>query len=109
MENNHGTKIFEKGIRQGRARDEGTQVWDFEERPVRQDGQEPQAGDRDRPFGSESCGGEGPEEDRKAMTNRQEAEGEEVAPRISFSSWPGLTRPSMSFFLLCRKDVDARA
>jgi hypothetical protein len=25
-----------------------------------------------------------------------------------FSSWPGLTRPSTSFLLYCKEDVDAR-
>src|ERR1700732_3459715 len=68
-ENDHGTKIFEERIGQGRARDEETQDRDAKERPVRQEGQEPQAGDCDRSFRSAICRGEGPEEDRKARKN----------------------------------------
>src|ERR1700692_916685 len=61
-ENNHGTKIFEEGIRQGRTRDEGTQRRHLEERPLGAEGHKPQAGNRDRPFGSTGCGSESPEE-----------------------------------------------
>jgi hypothetical protein len=34
-ENNHGTQIFEGGIRQGRTRNEEAQSWDSEERQIR--------------------------------------------------------------------------
>jgi hypothetical protein len=62
QENNHGTKIFEEGIRQGRARDEEAQGRDLEERTVWQEGQEPQTGDRD--WAVRGAGGrqEGPQE-----------------------------------------------
>ena len=69
-ENNHGTKIFEEGIRQGRARDEEAQGRDIEERPVRQDGQEPQTGDRDRPFGSAGAGQKVPKKTAKRGRRR---------------------------------------
>jgi hypothetical protein len=77
-ENNHGTKIFEEGIRQGRARDEGTQRRDLEERPLGAEGHKPQAGDRDRPFGGEGGGCESPEEDLEARKDNQETDGEAV-------------------------------
>jgi len=70
-ENNHGTKIFEEGIRQGRTRDEGTQRRDVEERPLGTKGHKPQAGDRDRPFGGEGGGCESPEEDLEEAGYRE--------------------------------------
>jgi hypothetical protein len=77
-ENNHGTKIFEEGIRQGRTRDEGTQRRDVEERPLGAEGHKPQAGNRDRPFGGEGGGSESPEEDLEARTDNQETGSEAV-------------------------------
>ena len=48
---------------------------DPEERPFRQEGHQPQAGDRDRPFRGEGRGKEGPEEvrtkKRKTAKKRQ--------------------------------------
>jgi hypothetical protein len=78
-ENNHGTEIFEKGIRQGRARDEEAQGRDFEERPIGAQGQEPQTGDRHRSVRGEGGGKEGPEEGFEEEKGDQEAEGEEIA------------------------------
>jgi hypothetical protein len=75
-ENNHGTKIFEEGIRQGRTRDEGTQCRDLEERPLGAEGHKPQAGNRDRPFGGEGGRSESPEEDL------EEAGGQEIGTQI---------------------------
>src|SRR6266576_4981121 len=77
-ENNHGTQIFEKGVRQGRARDEEAQGRDSEERPIGAQGQEPQAGDRHRSVRGEGGGKEGPEEGFEEKDG-QEAEGEEIA------------------------------
>src|SRR6266566_7580989 len=77
-ENNHGTKIFEESVSQGQARDERAQGRDSEERPVRSQGQEPQAGDRDRSFRGEGGRQEGPEEAFEEKEELQEAEGEEV-------------------------------
>src|SRR6266852_909783 len=77
----HGTKIFEKGIRQSRARDEEAQGRHSEERPLRQESHEPQAGDRDRSLRGEGRGQESPEEGREKKEGGQEAEGEEVTLR----------------------------
>jgi hypothetical protein len=62
-ENHHGTEVFEKSVRQGWTRDEKAQERDFKERTIRQEGQEPEASDRDRAFRGESRRKEGPEED----------------------------------------------
>jgi hypothetical protein len=97
-EKNHGTKIFEKGIRQGRTRDEGTQRRDLEERPLRAEGYKPQAGDRDRPFRSEGHRGEGPEKNRGQETQGQpKTEVEEV--RNAFPVMP--SSPGIATFPLC--------
>src|SRR5436190_10447236 len=101
-ENNHGTKIFEESISQGQARDERAQGRDSEERSIRSQGQEPQAGDRDRSFRGEGGRQEGPEEGLEKKEELQEAEVEKIAHSKLISSWPGLTRPSTSFFLMRR-------
>ena len=77
-ENDHGTKIFEEGLRRRRTRDEEAQGRHIEERPLRQEGQEPQAGDRDRPVRGARRGQEGAEEGREEAEDGEEAEGEEV-------------------------------
>jgi hypothetical protein len=77
-ENNHGTKIFEEGIGQGRTRDEEAQGRDSEERPIGSQGQEPQAGDRDRSFRGEGGRQESPEEAFEKKEELQEAQGEKV-------------------------------
>ena len=59
---NHGTEIFQEGIGRRRARDEEAQGRDIEERPIRQEGQEPQTGDRDRSFRGPGRRRESPEE-----------------------------------------------
>ena len=84
-----GKKILEEGIRQRQARDEETQGRQAEERPLRPQGQEPQAGDRDRPVGSAGQGQEGAEEgieeeelfeeERKEAQGLEEAQVEAVA------------------------------
>src|SRR4051812_33491845 len=73
-ENNHGTEVFEEGIRQSRARNEKAQGRHFEERPFRPEGQEPQASNRDRSFGSESRRKESPEEGYEEKEDRQKAQ-----------------------------------
>jgi hypothetical protein len=78
-ENNHGTKIFQESIGQGRARDEKAQGRNVEERPVRSQGQEPQAGDRHRSFRGEGGRKEGPEEGLEEEKDRQKAKGEAIA------------------------------
>ncbi len=41
-------EVLERRCKKGQARDEEAQVRHAEERPVRQEGQEPETGDRDR-------------------------------------------------------------
>jgi hypothetical protein len=77
-ENNHGTKIFEESIRQGRTRDEEAQGRDSEERPLGAEGQEPQAGNRDRSFRGEGGRQEGPEENLEEKEDRQKAQIEKI-------------------------------
>src|SRR5436305_13890457 len=48
----HGSKIFSRGGEESETRDAQAQAWHAQERPQRQEGEEPQAGDRDRPVGS---------------------------------------------------------
>ena len=76
-ENSHGTEVFEDGIRQGRSRNEEAQGWYLEERAIGQEGQEPQAGDRDRSFRGEGRGSEGAEEgfEEKGQEAQSEALG----------------------------------
>src|SRR5665213_1003752 len=71
-ENCHGTKIFEKSRRQGRSRDEEAQGRHAEERSLRAQGQEPQAGHCDRSFRGKGCRSQGPEEKESG----EEAQGE---------------------------------
>src|SRR5229473_2065788 len=80
-EKRHGTEVFEKGIRQSRARDEEAQGRDSEERPLRQESHQPQAGDRDWSFRGEGGRQESPEEGRDEKEGRQEAKVEEVTLR----------------------------
>jgi len=58
----HGTKVLEESIGQSWARDAKAQVGDFEERPIWQEGQEPETGDRDRTLRSSPRGKESPSE-----------------------------------------------
>src|SRR5882762_3657997 len=76
-ENSHGTEVFEDGIRQGRSRNEEAQGRYLEERAIGQEGQEPQAGDRDRSFRGEGRGSEGAEEgfEEKGQEAQSEALG----------------------------------
>jgi hypothetical protein len=83
-ENNHGTKIFEESIGQGRTRDEEAQGRDSEERPIRPEGQEPQAGDRHRAFRGEGGRKEGPEEGLEEKEEGQKAQIEKVALLVCF-------------------------
>jgi hypothetical protein len=74
----HGKKILEEGIRQRQARDEETQGRHAEERTLRPQGQEPQAGDRDRPVRSAGQGQESAEEgieEELFEEKRKEAQG----------------------------------
>jgi len=69
----HGTKILEEGIGQSRTRDEEAQGRHIEERPVRQEGQESQTGNRNRSVGGEARGKESPsEEEFEQEEERQE-------------------------------------
>src|ERR1700733_1618678 len=78
-EKNHGTQsteIFEEGVEHRRTRDEEAQGRHLEERPLRPHGQEPQAGDRDRPFRGAGRGREAqaPEkESREAGPQKRES------------------------------------
>src|SRR6266702_2001289 len=78
-ENGHGTEVFETGIRRCRARDEKAQGRHFEERPLRQESREPEAGDCDWSFRGAGGRQESPEEGRKEKESGQEAKVEEVA------------------------------
>jgi len=102
-ENNHGTKIFEESVSQGQARDERAQGRDSEERSIRSQGQEPQAGDRDRSFRGEGGRQEGPEEGLEKKEELQEAEVEKVVhPKpASYFVMAGLD-PAIHVFLLRR-------
>src|SRR6516162_9552537 len=83
-EKNHGTKIFEEGIIEGRARNAGAQTRDSEKRPFGQEGDEPQAGDCNRSLRGESRGTESPEKDGKQKSHgRHETEVEEVGTNPS--------------------------
>jgi hypothetical protein len=74
----HGTQIFEEGIRGRQARNEKAQNRYLEERPLRPNGQEPQAGDRDRPVGGEGQGQESAEESFDKARGGFEKDGEEI-------------------------------
>ena len=69
----HGTKIFEESFRRRQARNEEAQGRHLEERPFRQDGEEPQAGDRDRTFRGAGQGQEGAEEGQEDSKKRKTA------------------------------------
>jgi hypothetical protein len=93
-ENSDGTQIFEEGVGGCRARDEEAQGRHVEERPLGQEGQEPKAGDCDRPVGGEGQGQEGAEEGIEEAQGFEE-EGEEVEAidraRSQSPSCPGLS------------------
>src|SRR5205807_7730784 len=61
----HGSKIFQGGIEEGRTRDARAQARNAEKRPQRKEGEKPQAGDRDRAFRSAQGRQESPEEEEK--------------------------------------------
>src|SRR4051794_16515834 len=67
-----GEEIFQGRVQKGRGRDEEAQEGHTEERPLRQEGQEPQAGDRDRTFRSATLGQEGAEEEDRQKRRPQE-------------------------------------
>jgi hypothetical protein len=71
-ENTHGTEIFQESIGRRRACDEKALGRDAEERPLRQEGQEPQTGDRHRSFRSEGRRRESPEEGGQEKEDGQE-------------------------------------
>jgi len=80
-ENSDGTQILEESVGGCRARDEEAQGRDVEERPLGQEGQEPQAGDCDRIVGGEGQGQEGAEEGLEE-TQGDEEKGEEVETEV---------------------------
>jgi hypothetical protein len=102
-ENNHGTKIFEESIGQGRTRDEKAQGRNSEERSIRSQGQEPQTGDRDRSFRGEGGRQEGPEEDFEEKEELQEAEVEKIVNSKLIFVMAGLD-PAIHVFFLLRAD-----
>src|SRR4051812_44913952 len=63
---NHGTEIFKGCFEERRRRDAQAQEGQTQERAQRKEGEEPQAGDRDRPVGSAPQGEEGPEKVQQA-------------------------------------------
>jgi len=105
-ENNHGTEIFEESICQSQTRDEGAQGRDSEERSIRSQGQEPQAGDRHRSFRGESPRSEGPQEGLEEQEERQKAEVEKVVhPKpASYFVMAGLD-PAIHVFLPAAREL----
>jgi hypothetical protein len=81
-EKSRGTQIFEEGVERRRPRDEKAQGWHVEERPLGQEGQEPQTGDCDRPVGGEGEGQEGAEEGVEETQGDEEKGGEEVETEV---------------------------
>jgi hypothetical protein len=81
-ENSDGTQILEESVGGCRARDEEAQGRDVEERPLGQEGQEPQTGDCDRPVGGEGEGQEGAEEGLEETQGDEEKGGEEVETEV---------------------------
>jgi hypothetical protein len=77
-----GTQIFEEGVDRRQARDEEAQGRYPEERPLGQEGQEPQTGDCDRPVGGEGEGQEGAEEGLEETQGDEEKGGEEVETEV---------------------------
>jgi hypothetical protein len=77
-EKSNGTQIFEEGVDRRQARDEEAQGWHAEERPLGQEGQEPQTGDCDRTVGGEGGGQEGAEEGCEEAEGFEEEDSEEV-------------------------------
>ena len=71
-------RYSKKASSRRRARDEEAQGWHAEERPLGQEGQEPQTGDCDRTVGGEGQGQEGAEEGFEEAEGFEEKDGEEV-------------------------------
>ena len=76
-------KYSKKASADVRARDEEAQGRHVEERPLGQEGQEPQAGDCDRTVGGEGQGQEGAEEGIEEAQGFEEEDGEEVEAKKS--------------------------
>src|SRR3954469_20451359 len=72
----HGTKILQESFHRRQGRNEEAQRRHAEERPFRQEGEEQEAGNRDRAFRGAGQGQEGAEEGRQTEDG-EEAEGEE--------------------------------
>src|SRR3954465_9913566 len=64
-------EIFQGRVQKRRARDEEAQEGNVEERPLWQEGQEPQTGDRDRTFRGAQVRQEGPEKEDRQKEDRQ--------------------------------------
>jgi hypothetical protein len=111
-ENSDGTQILEKGVDGCKADNEEAQGRHVEERPLGQEGQEPQAGDCDRSVGGESQGQEGAEEGIEKAQDFKEEGGQEIEAleRASFTelrharACPGHPRCLRT----SREDVDGR-
>src|SRR4051812_18529507 len=65
-----GKEIFQGRVQKRRARDEEAQEGNVEERPLRQEGQEPQTGHRDRTFRGAQIGQERPEKENRQEEDR---------------------------------------
>src|SRR5690349_1611248 len=73
-EESEEAKVLEGCGKEGRPRHEEAQERYVEERPVRQKGEKPQAGDRDRPVGSPQVGRSRAEEGCKEERCKEEIE-----------------------------------
>jgi hypothetical protein len=96
------TQIFEDGVGRRQARDEEAQGRHVEERPLRQEGQEPQAGDCDRAVGGEGQGQEGAEEGGEEAQGFEEAGGEEVEAEGDAITFVIASEAKQSIDPLCR-------
>src|SRR5436305_1183920 len=68
----YGKEIFQGRVQESRGRDEEAQERHAQERALRKEGQEPQAGDCDRPFRSAQSGEEGAEKEDRQKGRPQE-------------------------------------
>src|SRR5437868_6640571 len=88
-EKSDGT-VRQESAKQGEARDAQAQVGHAQERPLGQDGEEPQAGDRDRPVGGAQGRRQGPEEEERRL--EEEARLEETQELVAQEE--GLAAPA---------------
>jgi hypothetical protein len=87
----NGEEVRKKGVQQGRARDARAQARDAEVRALGQEGDEPEAGDRDRPVGGEARGRQGPEPG--PFPEERRAKPQQLAPEQQLARSQQLAEP----------------